>query len=201
MLVYENNHPGTVQAYTDKSTLRHEGLPKEGGKASTHPLSGSSTATERGTAPPGPLPQRETPASPGLRLPELGAGLGVPGRYLHTHLGFRRSKQKVSSKSAGKFNAGREGTWPQHPLPVALQARPPPRPRQGNERGKVTSPAPRTWCCSVGCSGQRRAAAVPPVPLPAFPGARVPAQNGGRARGGAGAARSEEQGERRVCTS
>lgn len=29
MLIYENNHPGTVQAYTDKSTLRHEGLPKE----------------------------------------------------------------------------------------------------------------------------------------------------------------------------
>lgn len=54
MLVYENNHPGTVQAYTDKSTLRHEGLPKEWGKASTHPLSGSSTATERGTAARGP---------------------------------------------------------------------------------------------------------------------------------------------------
>lgn len=55
MLVYENNHPGTVQAYTDKSTLRHEGLPKEWGKASTHPLSGSSTATERGTAIQGPF--------------------------------------------------------------------------------------------------------------------------------------------------
>lgn len=60
----------------DKSTLRHEGLPKEWGKASTHPLSGSSTATERG--------------APQLQLPELGAGLGVPGRYLHTHLGFRK---------------------------------------------------------------------------------------------------------------
>ena len=55
MLVYENNHPGTVQAYTDKSTLQHEGLPKEWGKASTHPLSGSSTATERGTAVRGPF--------------------------------------------------------------------------------------------------------------------------------------------------
>lgn len=33
MLVYENNHPGTVQAYTDKSTLRHEGLPRGKGES------------------------------------------------------------------------------------------------------------------------------------------------------------------------
>lgn len=72
MLVYENNHPGTVQAYTDKSTLRHEGLPKEWGKASTHPLSGSSTATDRER--PSGAPRSGHPASPELQLPELRAG-------------------------------------------------------------------------------------------------------------------------------
>lgn len=66
MLIYGNS-PCTVQAYTDTSTLRHEGLPKEWGKASTHPLSSSSTAMEKGTA------ARDTPAP---QLPELGVGLG-----------------------------------------------------------------------------------------------------------------------------
>lgn len=100
MLVYENNHPGTVQAYTDKSTLRHEGLPKEWGKASTHPLSGSSTATERGTATRGPSER-----APGLAgTLAAGAESGLGGTWPLSSYTSRLSEIKTK----GFFQIGRQ---------------------------------------------------------------------------------------------
>lgn len=90
-----------------------------------------------------------------------------------------RSRCGPSTWAALGERAGRS-----HPLPEDLPALP--------------------WGACVGCSGQRGAAAAPSSPLPALPGRwRVPARagTGWGAAGRAGTVCSEEQGERRFCTS
>lgn len=164
MLVYENNHPGTVQAYTDKSTLRHEGLPKEWGEKPLLIHSAVPAQPPRGEGPTGAASARGHPGAAGTPAAGAGSRLGVPGSYLHTHLGFQREKQKVSSKSAGKFNADREGSSLQSPAaaPTACAARrPAPQPGQ-RWAGNVPFPSPPL--AAQGGSGQ------PLCPLPALLG-------------------------------
>lgn len=129
MLVYENNHPGTVQAYTDKSTLRHEGRPKEWGKASTHPLSGSSTATERGTAIQGPFRNGYPSVT---STPAAGAESGFRGSlaviFIHISAFGGKNKRFLPNQQANlmqKERAPPRSPWLQHRYLCCLHARPP----------------------------------------------------------------------------
>lgn len=229
MLVYENNHPGTFQAYTDKSTLRHEGLPKEWGKASTHPLSRSSTATGGVGGQPSRAPS--TMGHPDVaRTPAAGAESGFRGYLavilIHISAFGGKNKRFLPNQQANLTQKGRAppcSPWLQHPLPVL-----PARQTSSPGTARVTSvgrahPLPvKPSRCPVLCWGVLGSApccGCPLCPPPRFPGAvGTPTRAGGPrqgrdsegshggTRGGSGkglawAVRSEEQGERRFCTS